>query len=150
MQRVVNDADLAEDLAAQTFMQMLEYRDRFIPQSPVSSWIYTIATNVLRDNLRQQSRHQKREQQWWYEVQPAIPNPEKLYIGEELRQKMRSYLAEHAFESIHKTMELRFLEEQTYAEIAQRQQIPRGTVMSRIHRGRKKLQQHRAALEELR
>ena len=51
-----NEAD-AEDIAQETFVRVHEHRDRYDPRLSFSTWLYTIATNLVRDRYRWRSRH---------------------------------------------------------------------------------------------
>lgn len=51
-----NEAD-AEDLAQETFVRVHEHRERYDPRLTFSTWLYTIATNLVRDRFRWRSRH---------------------------------------------------------------------------------------------
>jgi len=48
--------ELAEDLAAQTFLNALEHLDRYRPTAPFSAWLYRIARNLLVDSYRVSGR----------------------------------------------------------------------------------------------
>lgn len=50
--RIVADYAQAEDLAQDTFIRAYQAFDRLRPDSNVSAWLYTIATNVARNSLR--------------------------------------------------------------------------------------------------
>jgi RNA polymerase sigma-70 factor (ECF subfamily) len=47
----------AEDLAQETFVRVYQHRDRFRPEARFATWLYTIATNLVRDRLRWRGRH---------------------------------------------------------------------------------------------
>lgn len=54
----MNDWDVAEDLAAQTFLKALEaQRDAKGPTSHLSGWLYRIAHNLVIDYYRERDRH---------------------------------------------------------------------------------------------
>jgi RNA polymerase sigma-70 factor (ECF subfamily) len=51
-----NEGDAA-DLAQETFARVYQHRTRFKAGSRFSTWLYTIATNLVRDRFRWRSRH---------------------------------------------------------------------------------------------
>ncbi len=50
--RMVRDRELAEDLAQETFVKVLNALDTYRPDFKFSSWIFKIANNVAIDHLR--------------------------------------------------------------------------------------------------
>src|SRR5688500_10856293 len=50
--RIVRDRELAEDLAQDTFVKVLNALDRYKPEFKFSSWIFKIAHNTALDSLR--------------------------------------------------------------------------------------------------
>jgi RNA polymerase sigma-70 factor (ECF subfamily) len=53
----VNDASLAEDLAGEMFVRMVERIDAFTYRGrPILAWLYTIARNLIVDHQRKQSK----------------------------------------------------------------------------------------------
>src|SRR5215207_2491611 len=50
--RMVRDRELAEDLAQDTFIKVLNNIDRYQPEFKLSSWLFKIAHNVAIDHLR--------------------------------------------------------------------------------------------------
>src|SRR5437763_10570194 len=50
--RMVRDRELAEDLAQDTFVKVLNNIDRYRPEFKLSSWLFKIANNVTIDHLR--------------------------------------------------------------------------------------------------
>ena len=55
--RLLRSQAEAEDLAQETFVRVYQHRDRFRPEAKFSTWLYTIATNLVRDRLRWRGRH---------------------------------------------------------------------------------------------
>ncbi len=51
-----NETDAA-DLAQESFVRAYQARDRFNPHARFSTWLYTIATNLLKNRFRWRSRH---------------------------------------------------------------------------------------------
>src|ERR1700687_229860 len=54
----MGDANLAEDVLQNTFLQLVVKIGQYEPGRPVRPWLYTIATNQAIDSLRRQGRHQ--------------------------------------------------------------------------------------------
>ena len=55
--RLLRNEAAAEDLAQESFVRVYQHRDRFRPDARFSTWLYAIATNLVRDRLRWQGRH---------------------------------------------------------------------------------------------
>jgi RNA polymerase sigma-70 factor (ECF subfamily) len=52
------EADAA-DLAQETFVKIYQNRAKFDPQQKFSTWLYAIASNLVRDRYRWRSRHEQ-------------------------------------------------------------------------------------------
>ena len=55
--RCLQNEDTAADLAQETFVLVYQNRGKFDPRHKFSSWLYTIASNLVRDHLRHRARH---------------------------------------------------------------------------------------------
>jgi RNA polymerase sigma-70 factor, ECF subfamily len=55
--RQLNNESDAADLAQETFVRVYHHRARFDPTQKFSTWLYAIATNLLRDRFRWHQRH---------------------------------------------------------------------------------------------
>lgn len=55
--RALLDASDAADLAQETFIRVYRNRTRFEPKQKFSTWLYTIAINLMRDRFRWRARH---------------------------------------------------------------------------------------------
>lgn len=56
MRTMVNDAATAEDLTQETFLRLYRARKRYRPTAKFSTYLYTIAGNVARNDLRRRQR----------------------------------------------------------------------------------------------
>lgn len=56
LRRTAPRPDAADDLFQKTFLHVHTGRQQYRPQAPFRHWIFTIARNVLRDDVRQQRR----------------------------------------------------------------------------------------------
>jgi len=54
---LIHDYHRAEDLAQETFIRVYDNSDRYIPKSYFKNWLYTIATNLCKNELRDRNRH---------------------------------------------------------------------------------------------
>lgn len=132
-----NSAD-AEDLVQETLLRAFRGFDRFAAGTNLRGWLFTILYRVRTDALRRAGRGPRMVE--LDEEGPSVPPPQEALAGggEDLARAL------HALsEPFRAAVVLRDVEELSYGEIAEALQVPMGTVMSRIHRGRALL---RAAL----
>lgn len=54
--RLVGDADVAADIAQESFVRLLE---QDVSQGKAKSWLFTVATNLVRDRARTRSRRSR-------------------------------------------------------------------------------------------
>lgn len=55
--RLLQNEDDASDAAQDTFIRVYRHCQRFNPNQRFSTWLYSIATNLARDQFRHRSRH---------------------------------------------------------------------------------------------
>jgi RNA polymerase sigma-70 factor, ECF subfamily len=55
--RMLGNEDDANDLAQETFARVFQSRDKFRPSEKFSTWLFTIAANLARNQIRWRSRH---------------------------------------------------------------------------------------------
>jgi RNA polymerase sigma-70 factor, ECF subfamily len=136
------DRQEAEDLVQETLLQALKSFHRYSSGTNCKAWLITILHHV-RSNRRRASRrvaaHEEPDETIADTVPfvPAVP----LQITDEDFLVALQGIPEHCQNIIL----LCDVEELTYKEIAAALQIPIGTVMSRLHRGRAMLRQRLAA-----
>ena len=137
--RMTRNAADAEDLVQETLYRAFRSFDRFQAGTNIRAWLHTILQRVRTDALRRAGRRPRTEE-LDEEGVPAVPAPQEALVwGSE---EVESALG-RVPEVFRVALLLRDVEEMSYAEIAAALQVPQGTVMSRIHRGRALL---RAAL----
>src|ERR1041385_7972682 len=56
IRQLQNEED-AGDVAQETFVRVYQHRAKFDPRQKFSTWLYTIATNLVRDRLKWRARH---------------------------------------------------------------------------------------------
>ena len=151
-----NRAD-AEDLVQDTFVKALRFSDRFEPGTNLRAWLSTILHNTWRNRIRDTGRAAAAidiDSTRVDEVEaaaggaPGHETPEQLLLRKTLDADLRAALDELP-DNFRQAVWLRDVEEFSYAEIAEMLDIPIGTVMSRISRGRRMLfEQLRKTREE--
>ncbi|MCX7834455.1 MAG: sigma-70 family RNA polymerase sigma factor [bacterium] len=144
--RMLNDKNCARDILQDTFLKVWEKRHQYKEIGQFSTWVYTIATNLVRTELR------KRKIRRWIplstrdsnelEIDPQDPNagPEELANSSDLRVKINQALKKLPVE-YREVIILRDINDLSYEEVAQVLKIPLGTVKSRVNRGRQKMQE---------
>jgi RNA polymerase sigma-70 factor (ECF subfamily) len=156
--RMVRDREMAEDLAQDTFIKVLNNLDRYRPEFKLSSWLFKIANNVTIDHLRKRqlatvSLDGSPHAQTAAEAQATSLDVESR--GESALEAMESRELGSAIEraigklrpEYRSCILLRHVEGRSYEEIAATLDLPLGTVKTYIHRARHEL---REALEDLR
>jgi len=139
----------AEDLVQETYIKAFRHRDQFTPGTNLKAWLFRILTNTFINQYRRKAarpdttelddvdesilyRHMR-------DVSPgsSSPDPEAELINNTLSSEVKEAL--ESLPEKFRTTVLLDVEGFAYKEIAQMLDIPIGTVMSRLHRGRKYL-----------
>lgn len=143
--RITGDRERSEDLVQETFIRVYRHLHRFDQSKKFSTWVYTIASNLAKNELRNRSRNplvlfQTIKKNWDADERPLewednTYRPDDLFRKRHLRQmveKAVAQLPEH-----HRTVfVLREMEGKTYEEIAEITGCNLGTVKSRLNRAR--------------
>lgn len=162
LRRYLGDADLAEDVFQNTFLQVYSKCNQYEPGRPVRPWLYTIATHQAIDALRRQGRHQALSldqtlsEEADGEVRSLVellehrgPGPLDTVQGDERRDLVRASV-ERLPDFLRQVVLLAYYQGLKYREIAEVLDIPVGTVKSRLHAALIKLHESWAAAPSLR
>ena len=136
-----NPAD-AEDLVQDTYVKAFRFADQFERGTNLKAWIFTILHNTYRNRRRDAARDTVEVDSERVELARADPargnTPEQLLMRDALDADLQA-----ALDSLpglfREAVWLRDVEEFSYAEMAKVLDVPIGTVMSRISRGRRLL-----------
>ncbi len=155
--RLVRDRELAEDLAQDTFIKVLNAIDRYDPKHKFSSWIFRIAHNTAIDRLRKRevdtlsldgSPHAQTQEAIEATRIVAVAteaSPEEFTANREIGEAIEAAIARLRPE-YRTAIVLWHVEGRPYDEIAEIMGIPLGTVKTYIHRARNELRKHLAHL----
>ena len=140
----------AEDLVQETYIKAFRHRDQFTPGTNLKAWLFRILTNTFINQYRRKAARPETTElddvdesilyRHMRDVSPGStsPDPEAELIDNTLSSEVKEAL--EALPEKFRTTVLLDVEGFSYKEIAQMLEIPIGTVMSRLHRGRKFLQ----------
>jgi RNA polymerase sigma-70 factor (ECF subfamily) len=143
--RTIGDREKAEDLVQDVFLRVYRHLHGFDPTRKFSTWIYTIAANLAKNELRNRSRDPLallrgmttiwRGEERPLELEDTSSRPDDL-----LRKRQLCALVEEAtarLSSHHRQVfVLRDVEGKSYEEIAEITSTKVGTVKSRLSRAR--------------
>jgi RNA polymerase sigma-70 factor (ECF subfamily) len=157
--RMVRDREVAEDLAQDTFVKVLNHIDRYRPEFKFSSWLFKIANNLTIDHLRKRqldtvsidgSPHAAsaaEAEATSLDVQSRGESPldeiEARELGTAIEQAIARLRPEY-----RACIMLRHVEGRSYEEIAATLDLPLGTVKTYIHRARHELREMLGGLRE--
>lgn len=142
--RVPSDAD---DLVQDTYLKAFRAADSFRAGTNLRAWLFTILHNTARNRARDRSRDtvtvdsdvvDQAAEVPQFGLSGRVDDPETLLLKNALAPEIQAAVDELP-EAFREAVWLRDVEEFSYAEIAGMLNIPVGTVMSRISRGRRML-----------
>ena len=136
----------AEDLVQETYLKAFRAADTFEAGTNLRAWLFTILHNTARNRVRDAAQDpivdsDAVEQAGAVSATSGDQSPDARLVREALAPELQA--AVDALPDVFReAVWLRDVEEFTYAEIANMLEIPVGTVMSRISRGRRMLFEH--------
>ncbi len=143
--RTVGDRERAEDLVQEVFIRVHRHLARFDRGKKFSTWIYTIASNLAKNELRNRSRSpivlfQTMTAGWEDEERPlefedTQSRPDDLFRKRHVRSLVEQTVARLP-QHHREVFVLRELEGRSYEEIAEITHCNLGTVKSRLNRAR--------------
>jgi RNA polymerase sigma-70 factor (ECF subfamily) len=145
---MVHNRDDAIEIAQETFVKAFENLDKFKGESSFYTWLYRIVVNRAIDFRRRERRHPTIALEDWagegegYEEILREDRPNDPYeetqsreVGARVAEAINELTPDHKAVIL-----LREVEGLSYEEISRVMQCSKGTVMSRLHYARKKLQ----------
>ena len=147
--RLTRNGKDAEDLVQETYLRAYRFFDKFARGTNMKAWLFRILKNTFINDYRKKKAQPAQvdfdKLEGAYESQidqyqaGRIENPEealgRTLMAEDIEEAMGTLPDEYRMVAI-----LCLIEGFTYQEAADSLEIPVGTVMSRLHRGRKQLQ----------
>lgn len=143
--RTIGDRDRAEDLVQEVFIRVYRHLARFDQTKKFSTWIYTIGSNLAKNELRNRSRNplvlfqtikaKFEDEDRPLEFEDVHSRPDDLFRKRHLREAVEQSVGQ--LPAHHREVfVLRELEGKSYEEIAEITGVNLGTVKSRLNRAR--------------
>lgn len=138
--KLTTNPEEANDLLQETSLKVLDNEDKYTPDTNFKGWVYTIMRNIFINNYRKVIRNQTFIDQTDnlyhlnYPQDKGFENTERVYDLKEMRKITNSLPKEYRIPFAMHVSGFK------YREIAEKLNLPLGTVKSRIFFTRQKLQ----------
>jgi len=146
--RIIPERESAEDILQETFLRVYHQRKNYSPDYALTTWVYTIALNLVRSELRKRKLRRYISLDFLKE-QSDIELPDKT----NLEPGKLMPLLEKAVKTLPEEYRMAFvlcdINRLPYNEIAEVMRVPVGTVKSRINRARSMLREKLLPYKEL-
>ena len=143
--RFVGSFEEAEDIVQDTFVKLYQKKDYYRPISAFSTWIFTIASNLAKTELRKRKRRkvsylsQIGIEEKDFDI-PVEDTTDEETVGEYTESQIQGAIQSLQLH-FRTALILRDIEELSYEEISKILDVPLGTIKSRINRARLQLQE---------
>ncbi|SIS81046.1 RNA polymerase sigma factor [Belliella pelovolcani] len=145
--KMIRDADDAEDLTMEAFAKAFKNLHKFKKDYTFSTWLFRIATNNTIDFIRKKklktmslntTLSDDGGNAVTIDVEDDDNNPQDEFIKSQRIEMVRVFV-DKLPAKYRKLVELRYFQELSYDEIAQKLDKPLGTVKAQLHRSRELL-----------
>lgn len=152
--RSLQDGNDAADLAQETFVRVFQNCMKFDARMKFSTWLYTIATNLVKDRYRHRTRHpqvsldaenEATDENFRENVPEPRPTPSESLQGAERAEAVRKAVGQLP-EELRAPLILSEYEELSHAEIGEILECSAKAVETRLYRARNQLRDKLARL----
>jgi len=142
--KMVNNKDDADDLTIEAFGKAFKRLNQYTPNYAFSTWLFKIASNNCIDFIR-------RKKMVTFSIDKTFENEEGSEMAMDIKAEgmnpeesiMRKQKVKHMHEVVEKLkpryrvlVEMRYFDELSYEEIAEKLELPLGTVKAQLFRAR--------------
>lgn len=142
--KMVNNRDDADDLTIEAFGKAFKRLDQYTPNYAFSTWLFKIASNNCIDFIRKKKAviisldkpySNDEGGEYGMDIKAEILDPEEKVMKKE-KIKMLRVVVEKLKPKYKELVEMRYFEELSYEEIAEKTGLPLGTVKAQLFRAR--------------
>ena len=148
--RMTRNSEDAEDLVQETYLKAYKYYDKFEEGTNFKAWLFKIMKNTFINNYRKKQRIPPQSD--FADVEGGLESRVRDDATSRIKSPEEEFLANIVDEQVQAAMDglpadyriaviLADLEGFSYKEIAEILDVPVGTVMSRLYRGRKLMEE---------
>ena len=148
--RLTRNAEDAEDLVQETYFKAYKHYDKFEAGTNLKAWLFRIMKNTFINGYRKQQNQPPQSD--FSEIEGSFENLVDRDPGQQIKNPEQEFLANVLDEDVQNAIDalredyrmvvlLVDLEGFSYKEAASILEVPVGTVMSRLYRGRRMLEQ---------
>ncbi|MBN1456251.1 MAG: sigma-70 family RNA polymerase sigma factor [Sedimentisphaerales bacterium] len=143
--RLTGNTNLSNDLLGELFLKLVEKINTY-NEGSFNKWIFTVASNIFRDHLRQKYRFKKLMDTKISQVRIEAMSQDSTHGGE-IADKLEDMIKK-LDDDTAELITLRFYGQLSFKELAELREVPIGTVLSKVHRGLKRLKELMSASDE--
>ncbi len=146
--KMVHNRDDADDLTIEAFGKAFNNLDKYSPDFAFSTWLFKIASNNSIDFIRKKKLEtfsidepiggNEEGSTMSYDLESDGLDPEEKYIKKE-RKRLMNDVVDKLKPKYRLLIELRYFKELSYDEIAQKLDLPLGTVKAQLYRAKELL-----------
>lgn len=145
--RFVGDKDASSDIVQETMIKFYLNKDSYRSFAKFSTWIYTIAGNLAKNELKRRKRRVIFSLSPHDEDEKSIQVEDKMFFSPDVQtdSNIKNVMIQKALQKVkpvyREVVILRDIQGLSYEEISEITGLSIGTVKSRINRGRTRLQE---------
>jgi len=139
LQRALGASPDVDDVFQETWIRVVRSAHRYDPEQRFSAWLFAIAWNLVKDRWSRRVAHADVDTDVDMAAMASPEHsPEERAVAEDRAEHVRELVARLP-ERLAQAILLRYFEELSEKDVAERLGIPVGTVKSRLHHGLKRL-----------
>jgi RNA polymerase sigma-70 factor, ECF subfamily len=135
LHRALGNSAEVDDVFQETWIRVVRSARRYDPEQRFSTWLFAIAWNLVKDRW---SRRVEHDDASLASIASNARSPEERAIDNDRAERVRELVARLP-ERLSQAILLRYFDELSEREVAERLGVPVGTVKSRLHHGLKQL-----------
>lgn len=131
---IVHDADVAEDIAQETFINAYYKLKQYNPNYRLATWLFKISTNKCLSHIQKHRKETTLDDALVLNIASHEPSPHMQAVYTELHDSVRSLRPNY-----RAVISLYYWQGQDYAAVAQAMQVPLNTVRVWLKRAKEEL-----------